>query len=63
LDQLPLLDQPSQAGDALGGLVSAMETPVVTAVAVPIGEDVGPQMTMSLDTQVNLEPEIGPSHE
>lgn len=63
LDQLPLLDHPAQAGDALGELASAMEEPAVAALAVPLAEDVGPQMTMSLDAQVTPEPEMGPPHE
>jgi segregation and condensation protein B len=63
LDQLPLLDHPAQAGDTLGELASAMEEPAVAALAVPLAEDVGPQMTMSLDAQVTPEPEMGPPHE
>jgi segregation and condensation protein B len=63
LDQLPLLDHPAQAGDTLGELASAMEEPAVVALAVPLAEDVGPQMTMSLDAQVTPEPEMGPPHE
>jgi segregation and condensation protein B len=63
LDQLPLLDHPAQAGDALGELASALEEPAVAALAVPLAEDVGPQMTMSLDAQVTPEPEMGPPHE
>jgi segregation and condensation protein B len=63
LDQLPLLDHPAQAGDTLGELASAMEEPAVAALAVPLAEDVGPQMTMSLDAQVIPEPEMGPPHE
>lgn len=63
LDQLPLLDHPAQAGDALGELASALEEPAVAALAVPLAEDVGPQMTMSLDAQVTPELEMGPPHE
>jgi len=58
-----LLDHPAQAGDTLGELASAMEEPAVAALAVPLAEDVGPQMTMSLDAQVTPEPEMGPPHE
>jgi len=63
LDQLPLLDHPTQAGDTLGELASAMEEPAVAALAVPLAEDAGPQMTMSLDAQVTPEPEMGPPYE
>ena len=63
LDQLPLLEHPAQASEVLGGLASAMDEPVVAAFAAPATDDAGPQMTMSLDTQVTPEPEMGPPHE
>lgn len=63
LDQLPLLDHPAQAGDALGHLASAMEEPSIATISMPAVDDAGPQMTMSLDAQVTPEPEMGPPHE
>lgn len=63
LDQLPLLEHPAQAGDALEDLASAMEEPAVAALNVPTANDAGPQMTMSLDAHITPEPEMGPSHE
>lgn len=63
LDQLPLLEHPAQAGDALEDLASAMEEPAVAAPNVPTANDAGPQMTMSLDAHITPEPEMGPSHE
>ena len=63
LDQLPLLDHPAQAGDALGHLASAMEEPSIATTSMPAVDDAGPQMTMSLDAQVTPEPEMGPPHE
>lgn len=60
LDQLPLLDHPTQAGDAFGNLASAIEEPATAMLTV---DDAGPQMTMSLDAQVTPEPEMGPPHE
>ena len=63
LDQLPLLDHPAQAGDALGHLASAMEEPTIATISEPAVDDAGPQMTMSLDAQVTPEPEMGPPHE
>ncbi len=63
LDQLPLLDHPAQAGDALGHLASVMEEPSIATTSMPAVDDAGPQMTMSLDAQVTPEPEMGPPHE
>jgi segregation and condensation protein B len=63
LDQLPLLEQPAQANDALGDLVSALEESAAVALPMPLTDDAGPQMTMSLDAQVTPEPEMGPPHE
>ncbi len=59
LDQLPLLEPPAQAGDALVEMASALEDPVSPATA----GDEGPQMTMSLDAPLTLESEMGPTHE
>lgn len=59
LDQLPLLEPPAQAGDALVEMASALEDPVSPATA----GDAGPQMTMSLDAPLTLESEMGPTHE
>lgn len=59
LDQLPLLEPPAQAGDALIEMASALEDPVSPATA----GDAGPQMTMSLDAPLTLESEMGPTHE
>lgn len=63
LDQLPLLEQPAQANDALGDLVSALEESAAVELSVPLADDADPQMTMSLDAQVTPEPEMGPPHE
>lgn len=63
LDQLPLLEHPAQASEVFGDLASAMEEPVTAAFTAPATNDAGPQMTMSLDTQVTPEPEMGPPHE
>lgn len=59
LDQLPLLEPPAHAGDALVEMASALEDPV----SPPTAGDAGPQMTMSLDAPLTLESEMGPTHE
>ena len=62
LDQLPLLEHPSQ-GAALGDLASALDEPAEAASSVLALDDAGPQMIMSLDEQIAPEPEMGPQHE
>lgn len=62
LDQLPLLEHPSQ-GAALGDLASALDEPAEAASSESALDDAGPQMIMSLDEQIALEPEMGPQHE
>ncbi|MDZ7919247.1 SMC-Scp complex subunit ScpB [Rhodoferax sp.] len=62
LDQLPLLEHPSQ-GAALGDLASALDEPAEAAPTVPAIDDAGPQMIMSLDEQIAPETEMGPQHE
>lgn len=62
LDQLPLLEHPSQ-GAALGDLASALDEPAEAASSVSALDDAGPQMIMSLDEQIAPEPEMGPQHE
>jgi segregation and condensation protein B len=64
LDQLPLLDQPSQAAEAFGGLAAALDEPEVDMqkpVAIP--EESGPQLSIALDPQISTEPELGQSDE
>ncbi len=62
LDQLPLLEHPSQ-GAALGDLASALDEPAEVASSESALDDAGPQMIMSLDEQIAPEPEMGPQHE
>lgn len=62
LDQLPLLEHPSQ-GAALGDLASALDEPAKAASSVSALDDAGLQMIMSLDEQIAPEPEMGPQHE
>lgn len=62
LDQLPLLEHPSQ-GAALGDLASALDEPAEAASSESALDDAGPQMIMSLDEQIAPEPEMGPQHE
>jgi segregation and condensation protein B len=63
LDQLPLLDHPAQERDTYGNLASAIEDSPVAALALSPVDDASFQMTMSLDTHVTPEPEIGLPHE
>ena len=63
LDQLPLLEHPAQVADALGGLSSVMDEPVVASPGQSVASDTGPQMTMSLEANTTPEPEMGPPHE
>lgn len=64
LDQLPLLEQPAHAVDALGELASALdESPVATSSPAPVQDADGPQLSMVLDPQVISEPDIGPPDE
>jgi segregation and condensation protein B len=60
LDQLPLLDHPAQVGDAYGSFVSAIDESPVAALSLPATDDVSSQMTMSLETHVAPETEMGP---
>lgn len=62
LDQLPLLEHPSQ-GAALGDLASALDEPAEAASSESALDDAGPQMIISLDEQIAPEPEMGPQHE
>jgi segregation and condensation protein B len=63
LDQLPLLDHPAQVEDAYGRFVSAIDESPVAALALPAAGDVDSQMTISLETHVAPEPEMGPPNE
>lgn len=63
LDQLPLLEHPAHAGDALGELATALEEQAAVVPSSPSADETGPQMTISLDTHVTPEPEMGPPHE
>jgi segregation and condensation protein B len=63
LDQLPLLDHPAQVEDAYGRFVSAIDESPVAALALPAAGVVDSQMTMSLETHVVPEPEMGPPNE
>lgn len=59
LDQLPLLEQPSHAADALGELASTLEDPAAGQLPTPVQLEDGPQLSMVLDSQIPPEPDIG----
>jgi segregation and condensation protein B len=64
LDQLPLLEQPAHAVDALGELASALDEPnAAMPSSAPVLDADGPQLSMVLDPHITPEPDIGPTDE